>query len=100
MAAADVNGDGMFDLLTANQGTGTFGGHTDYAAGSGSRGLALADFNGAGLPDVALANSTASTISLLVQSKRKAILGRWRRLGPNPSYTSVAARRRSLPETK
>jgi hypothetical protein len=65
LAVADVNGDGRPDLLTANAGsnsvgvllgtgTGSFGAVTTFSTGSGSfpTGVAVADANGDGRPDL------------------------------------------------
>ncbi|MDO7877457.1 FG-GAP-like repeat-containing protein [Hymenobacter sp. ASUV-10] len=74
---ADVNGDGRFDIITANQGTnnasvllatgaGTFGTRTDFATGLGTASTALADVNGDGRLDLAAMNSGANTVSVLL----------------------------------
>jgi hypothetical protein len=74
---ADVNGDGRFDIITANQGTnnasvllgtgtGSFGPKTDYATGLGTASTALADVNGDGRLDLAAMNSGANTVSVLL----------------------------------
>ncbi len=49
---------------------GTFGAQTTYATGSGPAGIATADFNGDGNPDLAITNSTASppSVSILLGS--------------------------------
>jgi Flp pilus assembly secretin CpaC len=39
---------------------------TDYPAGTGPSGVAIADFNGDGIPDLVVANETAGTISILL----------------------------------
>jgi len=39
---------------------------TDYPAGTGPDGVAIADFNGDGIPDLVVANETAGTISILL----------------------------------
>jgi len=80
-AAADLNGDGKPDLVTANagdgtvsvllnRGDGTFEPKRDYVAGTGS--LATADLNGDGKPDLATANADVpantdrNTVSVLL----------------------------------
>ena len=79
MAVTDVNGDGQPDLLTANSssstagvllgtGTGTFGAVTTYSTGTGSQpyGIAVADVNGDGRPDLLTANYAGSTAGVLL----------------------------------
>jgi hypothetical protein len=72
LAAADVNGDGKVDLVSANQGTntvsvfigngdGTFQTPTNYPTGNAPVYVALADFNNQGAPDIAVANHGAPT---------------------------------------
>ncbi|WP_196292754.1 T9SS type A sorting domain-containing protein [Hymenobacter ruricola] len=81
IAVADVNGDGKPDLLTANNsissnsvgvllgtGTGSFGAATTFSAGGNSapRGLAVADVNGDGKPDVLTANYGTDAVGVLL----------------------------------
>ena len=72
LAAADVNGDGKPDLVTANQGTntisvffgngdGTFQTPTNYPTGNAPVYVALGDFNNQGALDIAVANHGAPT---------------------------------------
>jgi len=81
IAAADVNGDGRFDLLTANQGsstaavqlgtgTGAFGAAATYSTGPGSNptGIAVADVNRDGRPDLLTANQASSTAGVLLNT--------------------------------
>ena len=82
IVAGDFNADGHFDLAVTNfgdntvsvylndtAGTGTF---TPVApalpvgANSGPRALATADFNGDGIPDLAIVNQTTSTVSIFL----------------------------------
>ena len=79
--AADVNLDGRTDIVEANingagisvllgNGDGTFQAPTFYPTGSATsspRGIAIADFNGDGLPDLAVANGD-NTASLLLNN--------------------------------
>jgi hypothetical protein len=74
---ADVNGDGLPDLVTANQGSNTvsvFLGNGDgtfelaqtYATDSYPFSVAVADVNGDGHPDVVTANSKSDSVSVLL----------------------------------
>jgi uncharacterized protein (TIGR03437 family) len=77
--AADVNGDGKPDIVTANSGDNTvtvllgngLGGFTaaggsPFAAGATPVSVAAADFNGDGRPDIAIANIGGSTVTVLL----------------------------------
>ena len=90
VAAADFNGDGFPEIAVANyntssvsvlpnSGTGTFGAATTYNTGavgtSQDSGLVVGDFNGDGVPDIAVSNYTDSSVSML--------------LGLNPSSTTL-----------
>ena len=85
MALADVNQDGIADLALTRGGTasslltillgqgsggvgdGTLAAPNDYPAGPFAAGVAIADWNGDGIADVAVANSqTTGTYSILV----------------------------------
>ncbi len=75
--SADVNGDGKFDLITANYGTvsvligngdGTFNTKVDYTTGYDSYCVTSADVNGDGKADLIVANqiSNSNNISVLL----------------------------------
>jgi len=83
IAVADFNGDGVFDLATANGysnsvsvmlgvsfGRGSYtvvaAPKSPFAAGSSPYGLAVADFNGDGLADVATANRYSNDVTVLL----------------------------------
>ena len=70
LAAADLNGDGKVDLVSANRGSnnisvffgngdGTFSRPTNYATGNQPVFVALGDFNNQGALDIAVANNGA-----------------------------------------
>lgn len=79
IAAADLNHDGKVDLVVTNnnflsssvvsvllgKGDGTFRRAVTYPVGAGPAGPAIADFNGDGELDIAVANIASGTISLL-----------------------------------
>jgi len=75
--AADLNGDGIPDLITSNyggstisvllgNGDGTFQPHADYAVGTLSFGLAVGDLNGDGIPDVAVGSGSSTLVSIFL----------------------------------
>ena len=79
IAVADVNGDSKPDLLLSNYasntvgvllgtGTGSFGAATTYSTGAGSapQGIAVADVNGDGRPDLLTANSGTDAVGILL----------------------------------
>jgi hypothetical protein len=79
VVAGDVNGDGIVDLLATSfedatgavnvllgRGDGTFAPAQTYAAGPYPTGLMVADFNGDGLPDLAVANANNEEASVLL----------------------------------
>ena len=81
IAIGDVNGDGKPDLAVANEGSNNvsvlldatafsrpiaFGTRTDVAAGGGASAVQVADVNGDGLLDVAVANTADNTVSIFV----------------------------------
>ena len=79
VAAADLNGDGKADFAAANSagnsvsillsnGSGGFNAPTGspFAVGNNPESVAVADFNGDGVPDLVTANSGGSSITLLL----------------------------------
>jgi len=80
VATADINQDGKLDLVTVNysngttgtasvllgKGDGTFQTHIDSTVGLGPDGLAIGDFNGDGIPDLAVANLIGNSMSILL----------------------------------
>jgi hypothetical protein len=79
VAVGDMNGDGIPDLVTANQnansvsvflgkGDGTFSPHQDYGAGSITTALALGDLNGDGRLDIVTANDFGESTSVLLNN--------------------------------
>ena len=79
VAAADVNGDGIPDLVVANKfgnsvsvllgnGNGTFQAQQTFSTGANSDpvSVAVADVNGDGKPDLVVANSFNSTVGVLL----------------------------------
>ena len=77
LAVADVSGDDILDVVTADSGgdtvsvllgdgTGGFTAVSRFATGDGPAALAVADVNGDGDPDVVTANARADTVSVLL----------------------------------
>lgn len=77
LAAADLNGDGRQDIITANQNANTvsvllgrsqggFAGHKEYPVGGSPTAIATADFNGDGILDLAVANQGTHDVSILI----------------------------------
>lgn len=76
-ATADLNGDGLTDIVTATKGDnsvsvllgnsdGSFRTKQSFPAGLNPNGLAVADVSGDGIPDVVTANYTDNTASVLL----------------------------------
>jgi len=77
VVTADVNGDGILDLITANEvsetvsvllgkGDGTFQPHVDYGVGKAPLALAVGDLSGDGKPDLAVVNLSSDSVSVLL----------------------------------
>jgi sugar lactone lactonase YvrE len=79
ITAGDLNGDGIPDLVVANDansgsvtiflgnGDGTFKTGTEISGtGSGTISVAIADFNGDGIPDLAVTNYSDDTVGILL----------------------------------
>lgn len=79
VAIGDLNGDGKPDLAVTNAyhtsnnvsillgtGTGAFGAATNFGVGTGPQSVAIADLNGDGKPDLAVANEVSHNVSILL----------------------------------
>jgi hypothetical protein len=81
VVTADINGDGLPEILTANFGDGTFSllqnqsiagiinstsftNHVDLATGNGAESIAVGDVDQNGTPDVVVANTKSNTVSV------------------------------------
>ncbi len=77
LAAADLDGDGRVDIITANQAANTvsvllarsqggFSSHVEYPVGESPAAIAVGDFNGDGIPDIAVVNQASHDVSILI----------------------------------
>jgi hypothetical protein len=84
----DLNGDGIQDLAVANfddyglpvvgsvsvllgNGDGSFQAAQNFSGGTSSRSVAMGDFNGDGLLDLAVANEYSDTVGVLINNTRR-----------------------------
>ncbi|MFZ4582150.1 MAG: FG-GAP-like repeat-containing protein, partial [Paludibacter sp.] len=79
VAVTDMNGDGKLDIVTVSEtgsyasvllntcssGTISFNTNVDYTVGNTGRAAAVADIDGDGKPDIAVANSSSNSFSVL-----------------------------------
>src|SRR5262249_31082623 len=86
VVAADMDGDGKLDLVTPiaevghvrvflGHGDGTFSNDVDDPAGSNPSAVAVADLNGDGLPDLAIANQTQTGSVTVTFNKGGGVFG-------------------------
>ena len=86
IAVGDLNGDGKPDVVTSNEAnsgttvsvrlnttatgatTPTFSAKFDFTTGANPKGIAIGDLNGDGLPDLAVANISSNTVSILLST--------------------------------
>ncbi len=87
VAASDVNGDGIADLVVADfvgnnvsvllgNANGTFQTAAPYATGNDPAAVVVADFNGDGKPDIATANFLDGTVSVLLGKGGRSLINR------------------------
>lgn len=77
LAIADIDSDGVLDILVTNSlsnavnvlsgyGDGTFQSPTSYPVGTGPSGIVVGDLNNDGRADLAVTNAAANTVSILL----------------------------------
>jgi hypothetical protein len=95
LQSADINGDGIPDLVYTNSnystvgvllgnGDGTFGTPNEYPAGGDAFGIAVADVNGDGALDVVTANDYSDAVTVLLNAQGSAET-------PNYSVTALTS---------
>ncbi|HEY6269889.1 MAG TPA: Ig-like domain repeat protein [Candidatus Acidoferrum sp.] len=104
LAAADLNSDGVIDLVVANQssnnltilmgnGDGTFTPATaSPATGNAPSAIAIGDFNGDGNLDLAVTNSTDNTVSILLNQNCTSLPVALCSFAPAPTSPAVGLR--------
>src|SRR5580698_531682 len=96
----DLDGDGHMDLIYTNTGystvgvlygvgDGTFHNPVEYPTGGGSVGLALADVNGDGAPDVVTASDSVSDATVLINASGSQAAPDYA-ISANPATATVA----------
>jgi hypothetical protein len=110
VVAGDFNGDGILDLATANcgdgcgnniddgtvtvllgNGDGTFTNKSTPSVGSTPQSIMLGDFNGDGLPDVAVVNQGSNTVTVLLSNGDGTFtIGSTPAVGNHPTWLAVS----------
>jgi hypothetical protein len=100
LAVADVNADGMPDIVAANSvagdvsillanSSGSFTAYTNVTAGIGPQSITVGDFDGNGIPDLAVANVFDSTITVLIGDGTGNFTSSIYPVGQNPSWVGM-----------
>jgi hypothetical protein len=77
LVTADLNQDGLLDLITSNTNSnnisvllgkkdGSFKEHLMFPVGKRPKGIAVADFNGDNIPDIAVSNNETDDLTILI----------------------------------